>query len=435
MTDHLPREAPPGTTADGMGAARILIVDDEPAIVETLATYLQRIGLSSVRAHNAEDARLKLQDDPLICVVVSDVAMPGKTGLAMAQELLMEREEAAALEVILITGYATTDTAIAAMRAQAFDLIRKPFRLAEIAGTIQRACASALARRERAAREAEIRQRSRIAETERQELVRRLGESETGLQHTRTALERAERARFNLLAIVSHELRSPLIPIIGFADVIASAPGLPEAEAREYARMIHDAGTGLLKLIEVALDVVALQDGQGLAPPMAERVSAVAGRVRDALAAQAVAKKVTIVLDGPAEPRLFGDISRIERALQQLGDNAVKATPEGGGVVIHWEAAGEGHTRVDVLDGGPGMPADVLRQIGTPFLQKDMSLSREWPGAGLGLALALRVVEAHGGELRIGAGPEGGCLASVTLPAAPRPEKKAPEMEDGRPIA
>lgn len=267
-----------------LGTARILVVDDERAIVEALTCYLARLGLQAEGAHGAEEAKARIAADPSICVVVSDISMPGKTGLDLAAELLAQREESRALEVIMITGFADTDTAIAAMRAQAFDLVRKPFRFAEIAEVVKRAAQSALARRARAAREAEIHHRSRIAEEERQGLLRRLVESEHGLQHTRTALEQSERARYNLLAIVSHELRSPLIPIIGFSEVIANSPGLPPEELREYANLIRAAGDSLLKLIEVALDVVALQDGQGLGPAASDWATSIAHRVRAALA-------------------------------------------------------------------------------------------------------------------------------------------------------
>lgn len=399
-----------------LATARILVVDDERAIVEALTCYLRRLGLQAEGVHGAEEAKARIAGDPSICVVISDISMPGKTGLDLAGELLAQREESRALEVVLITGFADTDTAIAAMRAQAFDLVRKPFRFAEIAETVKRAAAAALARRARAAREAEIHHRSRLAEEERQGLLRRLVESEHGLQHTRTALEQSERARYNLLAIVSHELRSPLIPIIGFAEVIANSPGLPPEELREYANLIRASGDSLLKLIEVALDVVALQDRQGLGPSGADWAAAIAQRVRASLAEAAQARQVTVWPEGAAEVQVHGDLHRIERALFQLVDNAIKASPPGGAVRLRWEPHGPHWTRFDVLDQGPGIPTDILAQLGTPFLQKDMSHSRSWAGAGLGLALARRVAEAHGGELWLSTLPDGGGQASLLVP-------------------
>jgi len=404
-----------------LATVRILVVDDERAIVEALILYLQRLGLTAAGAYAAEEAKRCIADDPSICVVVSDISMPDKTGLDLAAELLAQRDEVRALEVVLITGFADTDMAIAAMRAQAFDLVRKPFRFAEITEVVKRAARSALARRARAAREAEIRQRSRIAEEERQALLRRLGESEHGLRNTRTALERSERARYNLLAIVSHELRSPLIPIIGFSEVIANSPGLPPEELREYANLIRASGDSLLKLIEVALDVVALQDGRGLGPRAEDWAASLAQRVQASLAAAAASRQVTIVASGSGEVKVLGDLHRIERALFQLLDNAIKASPPGGSVRLRWETDDSGSTRFEVVDHGPGLPEEVATQLGTPFLQKDMSHSRHWPGAGLGLALAVRVAETHGGELQLTSPAEGGCRALLRLPAVSPP--------------
>lgn len=407
----------PAPEAD-LRAARVLVVDDERAIVESLTLYLQRLGIEAEGASGVAEAQARIAQDPSICVVVSDISMPDRTGLDLAGAMLAQTDELRAIEIILITGFADTEIAIAAMRAQAFDLVKKPFRFAEIAAVVQRAAGSALARRARATRDAEIHNRTRVADEERQGLLKRLVESEHGLQYTRTALEHSERARYNLLTIVSHELRSPLIPIIGFAEVIATSPGLPVEELKEYANLIRASGHSLLKLVDVALDVVALQDRQGLGPPSEDRAAAIAQRVASMLKDSASDRRITIRPDGPGEVRVRGDVARIERALFQLVDNAVKASPSGATVSIGWEARGPEWTLFTVRDEGPGISSEVLAQLGIPFLQKDMSHSRDWPGAGLGLALAWRVAEAHGGELSLATRPEGGCEARLRVPAS-----------------
>jgi len=395
---------------------RILIVDDERAIVDTLARYLAKAGLDVVTANDANDAQRLAAADASICVVVSDISMPGDSGITLAERLQAGQDDSKAIEVIIMTGFATTEAAIGAMRARVFDLVKKPFRLAEMGEVISRAMASSLGRRARAAREAEIRDRTQAAEIGRRRLTDQLLEAESGLRDTQTALERSERARAGILSIVSHELRTPLIPIMGFSEVIAASPDMPVEDLREYATLIHEAGGDLLKLIEVALDVVALQDGSGLGPRAGDWMAQMAGRVLATLARPAQARQINLMQEGAADIAVYGDIQRIERALIQLLDNAIKASPAGATVLLRWAANGDSATRIEILDQGPGIPAEILAQLGSAFLQNDMSLQRAWPGAGLGLALARRVADAHGGTLTLAVREGGGSQATLTLP-------------------
>jgi len=395
---------------------RILIVDDERAIVDTLARYLAKAGLDVVTANDANDAQRLAAADASICVVVSDISMPGDSGITLAERLQAGQDDSKAIEVIIMTGFATTEAAIGAMRARVFDLVKKPFRLAEMGEVISRAMASSLGRRARAAREAEIRDRTQAAEIGRRRLTDQLLEAESGLRDTQTALERSERARAGILSIVSHELRTPLIPIMGFSEVIAASPDMPVEDLREYATLIHDAGGDLLKLIEVALDVVALQDGSGLGPRAGDWMAQMAGRVLATFARPAQARQINLMQEGAADIAVYGDIQRIERALIQLLDNAIKASPAGATVLLRWAANGDSATRIEILDQGPGIPAEILAQLGSAFLQNDMSLQRAWPGAGLGLALARRVADAHGGTLTLAVREGGGSQATLTLP-------------------
>lgn len=395
---------------------RILVVDDEPAIVDLVTRYLRQQGADVVAAADADQAMHMVATDPGIGVVVSDISMPGKSGLLLTEELLAGRDDANALEVVIMTGFATTEAAIGAMRARAFDLIRKPLRLAETAEIVARAAASCAARRGRAVREAEIRESMRAAEEERRRLAEQLWETQSGLQHTRSALQNSERARVGILSVVSHELRTPLIPVLGFSEFIAASPDLPPEDLRDYALQIHRAGTDMLKLIEIALDVVALQDGGGLGPRAGAWVVTLVGRVADGLGEQARQRGVALALEGAPDVAVYGDLERIERALHQLADNALKASPPGGVVQLAWASQGPGHTRIEVLDRGPGIPAQILAGLGDAFLKADTSHARAWPGAGLGLALATRVASAHGGTLELRARQGGGSQAVLILP-------------------
>lgn len=349
----------PDLSALSRPGLRILVVDDEPAIVDLLARYLRQQGADVVQAAEADQAMRMVATDSGIGVVVSDISMPGKNGLLLTEQLLAGRDDSDALEVIIITGFATTEAAIGAMRARAFDLIRKPLRLAETAEIVARAAASCVTRRGRAVREAEIRESMSAAEEERRRLAEQLRETQSGLQHS-------ERARAGILSVVSHELRTPLIPVLGFSEFIAASPDLPPEDLRDYALQIHRAGRDMLKLIEIALDVVALQDGGGLGPRAGAWVVTLVGRVAEGLGERARQRGVALALEGALDVAVYGDLERIERAVHQLADNAVKASPAGGVVQLASASHGPGHTRIEVLDRGPGIPAQILAAWAMP---------------------------------------------------------------------
>lgn len=400
----------------------VLVLDDERPIVELLVRGLSQRGFLVKGVHDAAAAKAAIDADPGIGVLLSDVRMPGQTGLALAEELLRDREEARALEVVLLTGGATADVALGALRARTFDLVQKPLRLAEVAAVAERALASCRGRRARALRDAEVDLRIGAAEAERARLVDRLSASSARLDDVQTALAASQRMRSDLLAVISHEMRTPLIPILGFSEILAGGMALPAAEVKDYGRLIHSGARRLLSLIEAALDIVALEHGRGLVPGLQETVPRLLARVLAAQAAEAVAQGVRLELaDGAAQAVVCGDMRLLATALGHLVDNAIKASPAGGTVLLGWSVRQDQGIDILVRDQGAGLPEGLESQIGTPFLQADMSLTRNWPGAGLGLALVTRVAAAHGGRLRLRAVEGGGTEACLELPAAHLP--------------
>ena len=130
---------------------QLLIVDDEAAIVEELVDYVTGHGACAEIAHRAADALERLHAHPEIAVLLSDIRLPGDTGLGLLAQALAGRDEANALEVVLMTGHATIEDAIAAVQRKAFDFVRKPFSMAVPWQSLERANASALTRRAAAA--------------------------------------------------------------------------------------------------------------------------------------------------------------------------------------------------------------------------------------------------------------------------------------------
>jgi signal transduction histidine kinase len=437
VTQVLPADMP---TAE-VEALGILVVDDERPIVELLLRALSQRGHVARGVTSAAAAKACVREDPGIAVVLTDIRMPGQDGVALAEDLLRERPEAAALEVILLTGAATTDVALAALRARSFDMLQKPLRLSEVGLVVERALASSRQRRHRAVRTAEVEARIQAAEAERARLSEHLAASDARLDDAETALAAGRRMRGDLLAVISHEMRTPLIPILGFSEILMAAALRPE-EVRDFGRLIHGGAERLLALIQGALDIVALDHGQSLDAAVAEPAARLVARVAERMAPAAAAACVPLCVDpesfpdpvvpdpvvpdpvvpdpvvsDPAAPvMLMGDPRLLESALGHLLDNAIKASPADAPVEIGCEEGPAGGAVLLVRDRGPGLPDGLRDGVGTPFLQADMSKTRSWPGAGLGLALARRVAAAHGGRLELRARPGGGTEARMVLP-------------------
>lgn len=142
---------PPTPAQHGTGATGVLIVDDEAQIVDLLSLYLGQQGLSVVGAQAPEAALAALRADPEIAVVVTDLRLPGMSGHDLIAEMLHGRDDATALEVILITGAGADDPAIEALRGQIAEVLSKPFRPSEVAAAVGRARATAERRRQAAA--------------------------------------------------------------------------------------------------------------------------------------------------------------------------------------------------------------------------------------------------------------------------------------------
>lgn len=414
-------ELPPGAGARPAlnEVLELLVVDDDPNIIQMLSYFLQRAGHSVHSANDAETAIRLIRQHVAIGVVLSDVRMPGLDGLQLAEQLLLGRQDADALEVVLLTGGEITSVALQALRVGTFDLLSKPLHLPDLAKAVERALARCRGRRERARALARIETDIKLAVAERERLATTLAQSSARLTDAEEALRLSRAVRSDLLAVVSHEFRTPLTPIVGLAEILANTSDIDAVTVREYGQMIHEGGVRLLRIVETALDLVALMHGQALGTGGPLPISHLAARVAEMTTGEAASRNVRVSL-APGDPlaTISGDCRRITEALRHLVDNAIKASPPGENVELAWGAPGPGRVALRVGDRGPGIPPGVVSALGTPFLQADMSLARSWPGAGLGLAFAWRVAERHGGSLRFEARPTGGTEAVLELPAA-----------------
>jgi signal transduction histidine kinase len=232
--------------------------------------------------------------------------------------------------------------------------------------------------------------------------------------------EVANRAKSEFLATMSHELRTPLNAIIGFAELMKMEAMGPIGNDvyRQYSRDIALSGNHLLSLINDILDLAKVEAGKielhEEEVPIAELFEATGRIVRERAT---VAKLEIEIDDGRALPPIQGDRRKLMQILVNLLSNAIKFTPEGGRVALSGRRDESGDVLLAITDTGIGMAPEELTKAMTPFGQIDSSLSRKYAGTGLGLPLASKLAELHGGAIAIDSTPGRGTTVTVRLPA------------------
>jgi signal transduction histidine kinase len=225
-----------------------------------------------------------------------------------------------------------------------------------------------------------------------------------------------DRMKTEFLSNISHEMKTPLTPIKGYAQMLATRD-LPPARARNFAAEIVSGAHQLERVINQLVNFATMAAGRLEPRPEPLRPRAVLDDVVQRWAervgeAHQVERRVS-----RGTPDLLVDRRLLDLSLDELLDNAVKYSPEGGRVTVSAASDGNGCVLVSVRDRGVGVPADRLGTIFGDFAQGDGSSTREFGGLGLGLPMVRHVAEAHGGELTCESTPGRGSTFTLRLPA------------------
>jgi two-component system, OmpR family, phosphate regulon sensor histidine kinase PhoR len=250
--------------------------------------------------------------------------------------------------------------------------------------------------------------------------------------HDVTALKQAEQMRADFVANVSHELRTPLTALLGFTETLRGA-ARDDAVARErFLGIMHEQALRMTRLVRDLLSLSKIEENEHSLPTGEVELARVIGSVVDALALQAKAKNIAIVIEGTeALPPLSGDADQLTQVFQNLIDNAIKyakakvriiartdVTPPGRVLASQRGADPKGWISIAVADDGEGIPREHLPRLTERFYRVDAARSRQLGGTGLGLAIVKHILNRHRGALTVDSETARGSIFTVWLPAA-----------------
>ncbi|WP_051694436.1 hybrid sensor histidine kinase/response regulator [Desulfohalovibrio reitneri] len=380
---------------------RILVVDDERIVAMDIQHTLESLGYEVSGAATSGEEAVTMAGDRGPDLVLMDINLGrGMDGIEAAGQISSLFD----LPVVFLTAYSDTSTLSRAKASQPFGFLIKPFEQRELQSTIEIA------------------------------LYKHAMESR--LREAKLQAESASRAKNAFLANMSHEVRTPMNGIIGMANLLLDTEHTQEQ--REYMLIIKDSAHSLLKVLNDILDLSKIESGEDEPEEEDFDLRALVEKTMQVLSFQAQTKGITLTrkVDGEVPARLRGDCGRLRRALYNIVDNAVKFT-ESGAVTLRVSLAEppaerEGRERLglrfQVSDTGVGIPRDKQREIFRSFTQAENYLTRRHGGAGLGLAIARRLVRAMGGDIEVNSEPDKGSVFTFTVLLAPAREHPVPSF-------
>lgn len=357
---------------------KVLVVDDEEPIRDSCRQVLTKAGYECHTAVDGiEGLHFAHQVEP--DVVLLDLMMPGMDGLSMLDQLFKTHPN---VVCIVITGYATIESAVDAMKHGAFDFLPKPFTPDELRVIVTRG----------------LEQRKLLLET---------------------AALREEKRRMQqyFISIVAHELRSPLLLVKQYLDLIVGGKmGKVDETAGEMLAGAHSTLTGLLHIIADWLKLARIDAGDVAGGMEEVDVRPVLDAVVEELRPRAEEASVTIRLDFALSPcSVMAHPDSLVVVFRNLISNSIKYNKPEGTVVLEGTCE-NGNLRVDVRDTGMGIPEAEIPFIFEDFFRVKSSKTAEIPGTGLGLSIVKKIVEGHHGSIEVESAEGEGTTFSVFLP-------------------
>jgi PAS domain S-box-containing protein len=266
--------------------------------------------------------------------------------------------------------------------------------------------------------------------TERKRFERALQENNIELERAKAAAEKANLAKSDFLSSMSHELRSPLNAILGFAQLINSDSPPPTPSQTASIDQILHAGWYLLELINEILDLAQIESGKLALSSEPTSLAEVMLECQAMIEPQAQQRGIKMIFPKSGIPQFVdADRTRLKQVLINLLSNAIKYNQANGTVIVECAMSSPQRTRVSVRDTGAGLPPDMVSQLFQPFNRLGQERGRE-EGTGIGLVMSKRLVELMGGVIGVESTVGSGSVFWFELDAAPEPHLDADPVEN-----
>ncbi|HEY3078822.1 MAG TPA: ATP-binding protein [Chloroflexota bacterium] len=438
-----------------MPSGKLLIVDDEESVLVTMQAILQMDGYEVTTASRGGVA-FDLLREQTFDLVLTDLRLEDADGLSILAEVRRQSPETV---TIMLTGYASLDSAVKALREGAYDYLTKPCDVEELKATVARGIERrqlALELQERIGELEDANETIRIMNTDLQrridaataELRQRMDELaqardelaglyETSQRHVEE-LRELDRLKSQFLSMASHELKTPLTSMSGFLQValrrikrrLDTGPPMAEEWEREQRTVLDQLEvvsrqTGrLARLVNELLDVSRIETGRIEFAFGTVDVNELSNEILGRMQLTTSRHQLELLPAANGRALVSADRDHLEQVLSNLIGNAIKYSPDGGPVTVAVEPE-DGEVRVSVRDRGIGIPDTELDKIFGLFYRSEERTSRDIGGMGLGLYIAKEIIGRHGGriwaESKLGQGSIF-CIALPRLAEAPLPE-------------
>ena len=421
---------------------RVLIVDDEESVTVTMAAILEMDGYSVATALRGDHALEQIANETFD-LVLTDLRLDDLDGMDV---LAAARRKSSETVGIVLTGYASLESAVKALREGAYDYMLKPADVEELRATVARGIERRrlgqllreriddLEAANRTINDLNESLQDRVAQAtaELQARIRDLDAARTELQASYEKLQELDKLKSQFLSIASHELKTPITAMSGFVQIAVRrikrrlGAGRPdevdwkkeEETLLEQLEVVQRQTGKLARLVDELLDVSRIESGRLELRVADVDLPELVAEVMRRHQLMATKHDLRLQYDPDRKLNVRGDRDHLEQVLNNLIGNAMKYSPDGGPIEVTVSRAGEHEIEFAVVDHGIGIrPAELARVFGLFYRSPDRN-ARDVGGMGLGLYITKEIVDRHNGRIWAESDVGQGTTFHVALPAS-----------------